>query len=219
MNTTAPPATARPGEQPYLFAYDITTDECRREVSKCLQRWRVDGQYSVHETWMRPPQMHNLCVELTALVNRQQDSLIVCHLSQHRANPVYQASIHGDNLPLQGKPPSPAAPAHFGTGWYLVCYDVREAGRLQRIQKITAKHTLFIQRSVYLYRGQALIGLLEQLKAILQEEDDLRIYSIGGAQDMWFLSGPLPPLPGFQSPKPSADKTSAWHKLILWLRR
>lgn len=42
--------SVRKWEFPYVFAYDICCDRRRRRVLKCLKQWRVDGQYSIHES-------------------------------------------------------------------------------------------------------------------------------------------------------------------------
>jgi len=81
-------------------------------------------------------------------------------------------------------------PAKLAKGDYLICYDIRENRRLQRIQRLTAKLTVYLQRSVYLYRGQGqgLLDFFTKVRAEMEEGDDLRIYNMSHVRDMWFLS-------------------------------
>ncbi|NJO16590.1 MAG: CRISPR-associated endonuclease Cas2 [Thioploca sp.] len=212
--------TVRVGEYPYLFAYDIINDNRRNHVFKTLQRWRVDGQYSVHETWLRPPQVRDLSVELLNLIDRKQDSLIVGRLAQHQCHPIYQVSINQNKVPLMGKPRPIGVPRQLGYGWYLFCYDVREAHRLQRIQRTTAQYTLYLQRSVYLYQGKGLLELVSRVYELMEADDDLRIYSLSGAQDLWFLSHDRPVL--LQKQPSEADittKPTGWQRFLNWIRR
>jgi len=99
-------------------------------------------------------------------------------------------AIKPKKLPLTGKPVPLPVPAKLAKGDYLICYDIRENRRLQRIQRLTAKLTVYLQRSVYLYRGQgqALLDLFTMLRAEMEEGDDLRIYNMSHVRDMWFLS-------------------------------
>lgn len=158
MDATVP----RQREFPYVFAYDITDDDRRKAVLKCLKRWRVDGQYSVHETWLRQFQVRDLSVELCGLIHRKKDSLLLFRLDQRKSSPIYQMCVKSPKSPLVGKPPPAPVPKQLAKGDYVVCYDIREPKRLKRIQWLTAKRTIYLQRSVYLYRGNGL-GLLKLL--------------------------------------------------------
>ncbi|HIE01403.1 MAG TPA: CRISPR-associated endonuclease Cas2 [Thiotrichaceae bacterium] len=216
MDKITPP---RQGDNPYMFAYDITDNDRRKEVLKCLKRWRVDGQYSVHETWLRPFQVRDLSVELIGLIDRKKDSLIVCRLDQRQSSPVYQ--IQHSVTPLVGKPRPAPLPAHLHKGDYLICYDIRERKRLQRIQRLTAKNTLYLQRSVYLYRGQGykLLKLLETVKQEMKDHDDLRIYNMSHIRDIWFLSHDKPVVPETCfTPIPTND-LSWWQRLLKLIKR
>jgi CRISPR-associated endonuclease Cas2 len=203
--------TPRQGDFPYVFAYDITNNERRKDVlwrlkflrainfnlQKCLKRWRVDGQYSVHETWLRVYQVRELSVELLQLIDRKADSLLVCRLSQRKSSPVYQMCVNpnpSQHKSLMGRALPLPVPAQLSKGDYLICYDIRENKRLQRIQRLMAKRTLYLQRSVYLYRGDGspLIALLEIVKKEMKDDDDLRIYNLSHIRDMWFLSDEKP---------------------------
>jgi CRISPR-associated endonuclease Cas2 len=203
----------------YLFAYDIGDDRRARQVRRCLQRWRVDGQLSVHETELLPYQARELAAELLDYLEPQDDYLLVSRLSQRGASPLYILSQSARALALAGRRPVARLPRELAAGWYLVAYDIIDPPRLQRVQRLTAKRCLALQRSVYLYQGNSrpLRRLLDQLlDEIKPGHDDLRLYCISGPGDLWFPSGPLPPLPGLHRP---GGTLSLWQRLLAWLGR
>jgi CRISPR-associated endonuclease Cas2 len=211
-------------ESAYVFAYDITSEKRRGGVLKCLKRWRVDGQYSVHETWLKSFQVRDLSGELLGLIDRDEDSLLVCRLSARHASPVFQVQHQKKAAPLAGKPRSAPLPGKLAAGWYLFCYDIRENRRLQRIQRVTAKRAYYLQRSVYLYNGGGaeLLKLADKVAELMQDDDDLRIYALGDPRDIWFLSNDRPPLPqiGRPQPQPQAQsKPSLWRKVTGWFKQ
>jgi CRISPR-associated endonuclease Cas2 len=219
MATTTP----RQGDFPYVFAYDITDNDRRKDVLKCLKRWRVDGQYSVHETWLRAYQVRELSVELLQLIDRKADSLLVCRLSQRKSSPVYQMCVNpnpSQHKSLMGRALPLPVPAQLSTGDYLICYDIRENKRLQRIQRLMAKRTLYLQRSVYLYRGDGspLIALLEIIKKEMKDDDDLRIYNLSHIRDMWFLSDEKPIVPETRFSQFKKRDLSWWQRFLSWMR-
>ena len=64
---------------------------------------------------------------------------------------------------------------------YLLCYDISDPRRLQRVHRYVVKHALFVQLSVYYFQGnrQALNRLLSGLSCIIEEkEDDVRVYRV-----------------------------------------
>jgi CRISPR-associated endonuclease Cas2 len=207
------------GEFPYVFAYDITSNARRAEVLKCLKRWRVGGQYSVHETWLRTFQVRDLSAEILGLVDREADSVLVCRLSQRQAKPVYQVQHQQQVSPLVGKIQPGPVPAQLVNGWYLFCYDIRENRRLQKIQRATAKQAYSLQRSVYLFQGNGAIlkKLITQVSDLMKDDDDLRIYVLASPSDIWFLTHDAPPLPQFQKQQ-AAKKEGLWQKLLTWFR-
>jgi CRISPR-associated protein Cas2 len=206
---------------PYVFAYDICDDERRRQVLKCLKRWRVDGQYSVHETWLRTFQMHDLAVELTDLIDRKADSLFVCRLDQHKSEPVYQLLLKQSVSPLLGKPVPVPVPEQLPRGSYVVCYDIRERRRLQKIQRLTARHSIYLQRSVYLFRGKGgeLIALLKRVRRVIDQDDDLRVYNLAHIRDMWFLSLDKPAIAEMNLNQDVVAEPSVWGRMLNWVRR
>jgi len=208
--------SVRQWEFPYVFAYDICCDRRRRKVFKCLKQWRVDGQYSIHETWLRQFQMRDLSVELIELIDRKKDSFLVCRLDQRKSAPVYQMMVNPPvKVPVSGKPRPVAVPEHLRGGDYLVCYDIRESRRLQRIQRLTAKCTSYLQRSVYLYRGngKGLLDLLELVRKEMAGDDDLRIYNLSHVRDMWFLSEEKSVVEEVKSVS-SGSNLSFWQRLL-----
>ena len=68
---------------------------------------------------------------------------------------------------------------------FLVCYDIREPKRLQRVHKCAASYAMAVQRSVFYARlTQAdLDSLMKDLVELIDEkEDDVRIYSVAPLQ-------------------------------------
>ena len=211
----------RSSEFPYVFAYDICSDERRREVLRCLKRWRVDGQYSVHETWLRPFQMRDLAVELMDLIDREVDSLLLCRLDQRKSAPVYKLLLKQSGSPLLGKPVAVPVPKQLPKGSYVVCYDVRERRRLQRIQRLTAKYSIYLQRSVYLFRGEGseLVALLKRVREVIDKDDDLRVYNLAHIWDMWFLSLDKPAIAEMHLANEVAVRPSVWQRMLNWVRK
>ena len=213
MNTRLPPHTAHAGH-PYLFAYDIRDPKRARPIRQCLQRWRVDGQYSVHETRLRDLQVQELTVELLDLVDPATDRLLVARLSQRGAGAVHVLSRSPKRAPFIYEPPVPL-PARPADGWYLLAYDITDPPRLHKVQRITARRSTYLQRSVYLYHGNGagLRDLLDELgDTINRQFDDLRVYRLSAPRDLWFPCGPVPPLAGF-----AAEPEGLWRRLQLWL--
>lgn len=64
---------------------------------------------------------------------------------------------------------------------YLVCYDIADPRRLQRVHRRVIKHAMFIQLSVYYLQGDHndLAALLGDLQDVIDERrDDVRAYSV-----------------------------------------
>lgn len=199
---------------PYLFAYDVRDDRRARKVRQCLQRWRLDGQYSVHETELLAVQARELTAELLDYLDRREDNLLVCRLSRRGAGPVYAMTVKPRRPNLAGRQPPPPVPRSLHKGWYLLAYDVIDPTRLQRVQRHAAKVCTALQRSVYLYqgRGASLLDLLATLREELRPgADDLRLYAFAGPHELWFPSGPLPPLAGLND-----RGASLWKRLAAW---
>lgn len=204
-------------ELPYLFAYDVAAPRRARQVLRCLQRWRIDGQLSVHETQLLPFQARELAAELLEYVDRRADRLLLCRLSQRGGAPVYALSLSRPRPPMMGSRTPAPLPSRLQEGWYLLAYDVRDERRLQRTQSRTAKVCTYLQRSVYLYHGEGtgLARLLEEVTEELEHHvDDMRLYALSGPRDLWFLSGPVPPLASIKDKRLGA---SLWQRLLSWI--
>lgn len=60
-----------------IVAYDIACNSRRRAVLRVLSEWRVSGQKSVHVCWLTREKAESLFVELCAVVNPEQDKLLL----------------------------------------------------------------------------------------------------------------------------------------------
>ncbi len=66
-------------------------------------------------------------------------------------------------------------------GQYLICYDIRDPQRLQRVYNFLRGHGRHIQYSVFLCQTdrRRLLTIINQLEALIEHtEDDVRIYSL-----------------------------------------
>jgi len=65
---------------------------------------------------------------------------------------------------------------------FLICYDISDKKRLQKIGKLVEKKALRIQKSIYLFdkaTKDELNQLIENIMKVFDEKkDDLRIYEI-----------------------------------------
>ena len=179
----------------HLFAYDITDNKRRRQALKCLQHWRLNGQYSVHEANLLPHQARDLTIELLDILHPRRDRFLTCRLSQrgHGAIQILARPRHRNLLTQHHSRTAPRQPAD---GCYLLAYDIPDTPRLLQIQRRVIRDTVNLQRSVYLFQGDGpqLQRLLDDLQDELQPDDDLRLYRLGKPTDLWFLAGAPPPL-------------------------
>ncbi len=181
---------------PFVFSYDISGDRTARSVRRCLRRWRLDGQLSVHEVVMTPPEAEALGAELIELLDPETDHLILLRLSRRGNGPVMTLATIEPALPLAVRHQS-ALPAILHDGSYVVAYDVTNPKRLRRVHRVTSRNGIFLQRSVYFFVGQGsdLMRVLQQTSQLLMPEaDDFRVYALGSTADLWFLCGRVPPL-------------------------
>lgn len=186
----------RRSARPYLFAYDITEPKRSRLVLKCLRRWRIDGQLSVHETFLSPDQAEEIAIELLDYIDPGTDRLLLARLSQRGLAPVLSVTRHEPRAPVLGQPAGDW-PARFHKGWYLLAYDIRDQKRLRQVHQVSSKICTFLQRSICLYHGggRKLTELLEILRnLVLPKVDDIRLYVVQGPSELWFVCGPQPPL-------------------------
>ncbi len=215
------PFTVR--KQTYLFAYDIPSDapgsKRAARVRQTLQRWRLSGQYSVHETLLTHNQVQALTSELLEKLDRDQDLLLVGQLAAERPIQVFSRSPR--KTPILGWDRVVSVPTHLKNGWYLVAYDVADPKRLQRVQKRVIQDCLAAQKSVYLFKGQGttLVALLRDvMQLIKRREDDLRLYSLRDAQNLWFASGPLPSVVDVLPAPPTVAQPTIWERLVSYWR-
>ncbi len=208
-------------KQTYLFAYDIPVDQpgSRRaaNVRRVLQRWRLSGQYSVHETLLTHGQVQALTTELLDFLDRDRDLLLVAQLMAQR--PIQVLSRSPRKTPILGWDRVVAVPPQLPSGWYVVSYDICDPQRLQRVRKRVATDCLAAQKSVYLFKGDGkiLVALLNDLMGIIKRrEDDLRLYSLRDAQHIWFASGAIPSIVDV-APLP-VTQPSLWQRLVRYWR-
>lgn len=190
----------------FVFSYDISDPKNARAVRRCLQRWRMDGQLSVHEAVMTAVEVETLSVELVELIDPQTDRLLVFRLSRRGQGPVLQFCALQPAIPFAHFPQ--AMPESLHDGWYVLAYDVFDRQRLVRIQRLARRKTIFLQRSVYLFYGLGLhlMSLLHETAGVLlQGEDDLRVYPLSRPGDLWFLCGGPPPLAGLEHLHETSD--------------
>ena len=64
----------------HLIAYDIADDRRRDRVAKRLQSFGVRVQYSVFLVDLRPAKIRRLLAALEELIDRGEDSVLVCDL-------------------------------------------------------------------------------------------------------------------------------------------
>jgi len=140
------------------IASSVVLNHAWNLVRKDKARWTrdltmqdVERQLSVHEVILTPPEAEALSVELVELVDQDTDSLIVFRLSRRGDGPVYALSS-GTPLMLFAQRMAPL-PKYLHDGWYIVAYDVSHPQRLRRVQRVTSRQGVFLQRSVYLFHG------------------------------------------------------------------
>ncbi len=186
----------------YVIAYDICDPRRARRVLRSLGRWRADGQLSVHETCLQDHQVQELVLEMMGFLDRRTDRMLVCRVHGRSRNMIPLLSRDRNNMLFPQGRSNNKKPVKLHNGWYMLAYDIADASRLQKIQRVVAKACCALQRSVYLYHGsgKALSDLsLRILQLAKAGRDDVRIYRLAGPSDIWFPSGPLPSLPGMVS--------------------
>ncbi len=67
-----------------IIAYDITDNKRRRQLFRCLKKWKLDAQYSVFECMVTDAEAKELFLQLTSLMDLNEDSLLLTRLDPHR---------------------------------------------------------------------------------------------------------------------------------------
>jgi len=86
--------------RPAVIAYDICSDKRRRRVFRCLRSWSLDSQYSVFECDMTVREAEELFIELTELIDTDEDTLMLAWLDNKRkAEAVTKCARIGFQIP------------------------------------------------------------------------------------------------------------------------
>ncbi len=171
-----------------VFAYDIASPKRARRVRRVLAGLRCDGQYSVCETHLTVPEMHDLLAELWSLCDPDSDRLASWRPRDERVlaldrkgRLLLRAGAGGDWRP------APDRRRAAGGGNFVICYDIADVEALLAVGRKVAACTTAMQRSVYWLRGTAddLLGLAHQCAPLLGETDKLWIYPLASASHLW----------------------------------
>lgn len=65
---------------PAIIAYDVVCNRRRRQVKRCLQAWRLDGQHSVCECRLSQPEAEELFMQLGERIDPKTDRLLLAWL-------------------------------------------------------------------------------------------------------------------------------------------
>jgi len=86
--------------KPAVIAYDIRCDRRRRRVARCLQSWRLDGQYSVFECRLTQSEAQELFLQLVELIDEKEDALLLAWMDAGReSRPVTRCARIGFQAP------------------------------------------------------------------------------------------------------------------------
>jgi CRISPR-associated protein Cas2 len=83
-----------------VIAYDISCNKRRKKVFQCLQKWRLDGQYSLFECLLSDKEAEELFLQLTALIDESEDALMLAWLDNiKQASAVTESGRIGFQMP------------------------------------------------------------------------------------------------------------------------
>ena len=68
-----------------VIAYDIVGDARRRQEHRCLKAWGLASQYSLFECQLASREAEELFLQLTGLIDPQEDSLMLAWMDKQRA--------------------------------------------------------------------------------------------------------------------------------------
>ncbi len=87
--------------RPMIIAYDISSNKRRSRLFRCLKRWKLDAQYSVFECMLTETEARELFLQLTSMIDVQQDSLLMTRLDpRHQAEALTGGSEIGFKVPV-----------------------------------------------------------------------------------------------------------------------
>ena len=174
-----------------VVCYDVANPRRAYRLRRALHAWRIDGQYSVVETWLSARERIELCVELAACLASDADRLLFalpyCGVRE-------TLRTGGWCLEQRDGPANAALSLVVAqrAGNALLAYDVRDPERLLAVQKRVTASTVALQRSVYWRRGtwQAARTLAARSAEFAQPgADRFWLYPLASAADLWFVVG------------------------------
>ncbi|NKB64709.1 MAG: CRISPR-associated endonuclease Cas2 [Gammaproteobacteria bacterium] len=65
---------------PVVIAYDVSCNRRRRKVAQILKGWRLEGQYSVVESYVTHKEASELMIQLSELIDPTTDSVLMGRL-------------------------------------------------------------------------------------------------------------------------------------------
>jgi CRISPR-associated protein Cas2 len=83
----------------YLVAYDIVDTRRRDRVAKRLQAYGDRVQYSVFWVRANPAKLIRLQASVASVLNRQEDSLLICDLGPANASVSDRVTVLGRSWP------------------------------------------------------------------------------------------------------------------------
>ena len=106
-------------------------------------------------------------------------------------------------------------------GWYMLCYDISDPGRLGRVHRIMKKNGIAVQKSVFFVQKTEsdMKYFLGQLKKVINtNKDDIRAYPVETPEKVWTTGGILESfplvMPGKSKIKSNKKKKSLWLRLL-----
>lgn len=73
---------------------------------------------------------------------------------------------------------------------FVICYDIKNPRRLQRVQRLVSKHLLQLQHSIYYGTlfPQEMDKLIAKLQKIIANNDDVKVYQTQSLENA-FIKG------------------------------
>ena len=166
-----------------VMAYDIHQPRRAARVRRLLRRWAAgDGQYSVCEVQLGAADLHALTGAVHDRLDIAVDKLAIWQPARQLAWRLHAAS----------------APAELAR-WpafrhWMMAYDIRDPGRLARVQRLVAAHCVAVQRSVYVLHGSEIAAraVARGAVALLDDDDRLAVWPLLSAAHLW-VAQPEPP--------------------------